>query len=444
MKPKTKLHRRVLALSKKLPKITQKHRDWAYAKMFKFMVYKTQHLAVCFECGHRWNEETNLVVKLHGVICPNCKKDLEYRSEKSWSWIDTQYWNMISRVGEFQVIRTFEVIHNAYKGRAAHYSCSEIYQHWFNAEMKQVCLGKDGSCGMYSYGQVNWYYGSALEVRNHDNNRYHQRISETYPRKNVLPEIKRNGFKGNFYGYSAMYFFRLLLTDRRFEILLKTKQIPTLDAYDSFKWSMDKDWRYIRICIRNKYRIPDYSMWRDYLNLLNYFKKDISNPKFICPENLREEHNKLVVMKREKQERESEEKKRERERIEKEILKSKKQLFPLKFTNGNIDIVVLKTIKDFKTEGKVLNHCVYESNYHKKVSSLIMSARKNAERLETIEVSLIDFKLLQARGYDNEDSAYHDEIINLVNKNINKIKRIVTKNVKITANIADDDFDDED
>lgn len=444
MKPKTKLHHMVLALSKKLPRITQKHRDWAYANMFKFRVYKTQHLAVCFECGHKWREETNLVVKLNGVICPKCKKNLEYTGNLCWSRDDRQYWNIITTVKEFQVIRVFEIIHDTYKGRKAHYSCSEVYQHWIRSDMKQVCISKDGSCNMFSYGRVNWNYGSDFEIRNHENNRYHQNISKTYPGVRVLPEIKRNGFKGNFYGYSAIYFFKLLLTDPVFEILLKTKQIPALNEYHNYRYSINTEWRYVRICIRNKYVIPEWSIWYDYLELLRYFKKDISNPKFICPDNLREEHDKLVVMKREKQERESEEKKREKERIEKEILKTKKHLFPLKFTNGNIDIVVLKTIKDFKTEGKVLNHCVYESNYHKKVNSLIMSARKNAERLETIEVSLIDFKLLQARGYDNKSSIYHDEIVGLVNKNLHKIKRIVTKNVKNTANISDDDFDDED
>ena len=442
MKPKTKLHYRVLALSKKLPKITQKHRDWAYKKMFKFMAYKTKHLAVCFECGHRWKEETTLATKLLGITCPSCNKQLTHFSA-TWSNIDTQYWQIVTTIEEFQVVRTFEVKHNIRKERQAFYTCSEIYQHWLTADMKQVCLGKNASCGVFGSGN-NWYYESELEIRNPENNRYWQRISEIYPRIKVLPEITRNGYNGKLYGYSPLYYFKLLLSDPIFEILLKTGQIPAVNEYSNIAYSIKREWRSVRICIRNKYIIPDYSMWSDYLNLLDYFKKDISNPKFICPENLREEHNKLVIMKREKQERESEEKKRERERIEKEILKSKKQLFPLKFTNGNIDIVVLKTIKDFMTEGKVLNHCVYESNYHKKVSSLIMSARKNAERLETIEVSLTSFKLLQARGYDNEDSAYHDEIVNLVNKNLNKIKRIVTKNVKNTANIADDDFDDED
>lgn len=43
--------------------------------------------------------------------------------------------------------------------------------------------------------------------------------------------------------------------------------------------------------------------------------------------------------------------------------------------------------------------------------------------IETIEVSLKTFKVVQSRGVQNTNTPYHDEIIQLVNNNINLIKQ---------------------
>ena len=58
---------------------------------------------------------------------------------------------------------------------------------------------------------------------------------------------------------------------------------------------------------------------------------------------------------------------------------------------------------------------------------LLLSARINNEPIETIELSLLNFKIIQARGYDNDSSPYHNEIINILNKNMRKISKIVEK-----------------
>lgn len=77
-------------------------------------------------------------------------------------------------------------------------------------------------------------------------------------------------------------------------------------------------------------------------------------------------------------------------------------------------------------EGKALHHCVYTNEYYKKKDSLILSA-KNSEgaRMETIEVSLKSFRVVQSRGLQNENSSWHKEILKLVENNINLIKAVV-------------------
>lgn len=80
-----------------------------------------------------------------------------------------------------------------------------------------------------------------------------------------------------------------------------------------------------------------------------------------------------------------------------------------------------------------MHHCVYRMKYYKKPESLILSARdKEGKRLETVEVSLKTFKVVQSRGLQNNSTRAHDEIISLVEKNMNLIRtaarrQIITK-----------------
>jgi hypothetical protein len=77
-------------------------------------------------------------------------------------------------------------------------------------------------------------------------------------------------------------------------------------------------------------------------------------------------------------------------------------------------------------EGQAMHHCVYGNGYYKRDDSLILSAKDNdGKRLETIEVSLKTFKVVQSRGVCNSNTDKHDEIVRLVNDNINLIKTAV-------------------
>ncbi len=66
-------------------------------------------------------------------------------------------------------------------------------------------------------------------------------------------------------------------------------------------------------------------------------------------------------------------------------------------------------------------HCV--SGYHSKVDSLILSACIDGKRIETIEVSLSQLKVIQSRGVCNRNTKYHNRIVHLVNQNIPLIEQ---------------------
>ena len=61
-----------------------------------------------------------------------------------------------------------------------------------------------------------------------------------------------------------------------------------------------------------------------------------------------------------------------------------------------------------------------------KANSLILSARIDGRIIETIEVDLHTFQVVQCHGKNNKDTAYHERIINLVNANAKKIRERMT------------------
>lgn len=63
-------------------------------------------------------------------------------------------------------------------------------------------------------------------------------------------------------------------------------------------------------------------------------------------------------------------------------------------------------------------------NYYKRPESLILSARIGEKRIETIEISLKTYSIVQSRGACNKNTPYHDRIVSLMNRNMNLIKAI--------------------
>ena len=77
-------------------------------------------------------------------------------------------------------------------------------------------------------------------------------------------------------------------------------------------------------------------------------------------------------------------------------------------------------------EGEAMHHCVYKMGYYKKENSLILSAKdKKGKRIETIEIDLKTFKVVQSRSVNNGNSSQHEEIIRLCNNNMNLIQKAV-------------------
>lgn len=75
-------------------------------------------------------------------------------------------------------------------------------------------------------------------------------------------------------------------------------------------------------------------------------------------------------------------------------------------------------------EGKVMHHCV--GHYYTKEDSLVFSATVNGKRIETVEVSISQMKVVQCRGVCNKMTQYHNRIIKLVENNLSLIQSRVS------------------
>lgn len=116
-----------------------------------------------------------------------------------------------------------------------------------------------------------------------------------------------------------------------------------------------------------------------------------------------------------------EEMKKQITKNQRHYFKAKKQFFGLVFSEKNISINVIETVKEFLEEGCIHNHCVFTNEYYKKQNSLVLSAKVNGVHTETIQVSLQNLEILQSRGKGNKASKYNKEIIKLVSKNLHQI-----------------------
>jgi hypothetical protein len=422
MKPRNKFQQQVFELSKKLSPISKVQKEWAFQNCIEHIGKRSaKGVITCTECGHSWQGSSELGDALVGAECPHCAAKLEIVNTRKMVFRQSAYFSIVTKKEDFQVLRFFLIKYYAKAGQKAHYFISEVVQRWIAPNGRYETIARMRP--MSYYNDV-WIFHSKLEIRPEKDHHY---ISPAcvYPKQWLIPELKRSGYKGDNIGLSHLTLFRTLLADSRAETLLKAGQINILQTFAGKNWQyINEYWNAIKICLRNNYKIKDTRIWKDYINLLQFFGKDTRNAKFVCPTNLTAEHDFYVKKKRAWQERRNREEKRKKAlEAEKQFHELKSRFFGIQFTDGLIQIRMLESVEEVMHEGDTLHHCVFTNNYHLKPDSLILSACVNGKSMETIEFSLSEMEVVQCRGLRNKNSEYHDRIIELVKKNKRLIKQ---------------------
>jgi hypothetical protein len=423
MKPKTKIEKEVHALMRELPPLTPEQMTYAKGKLFKSNLYKTNQHTTCLDCSHKWDtaKEPKLSAVLLGDVCPNCGAKLNplatlrKRTNKQSAYI-----GMATIKGGYQVFRFWYVSKTVKVGFEADYYFMEVAQQWINEKGKLIPVGAKYNPMGYGYGE-RWIWGSELEIRQNPD-KYYIYTKQYFPNKKLLPVVRRNGYKNTFHTLQAGYFCELVLSNQKAETLLKTGQIPLFGAFYNQERNIERYWPSIKIAIRHHYTIPHHSDWFDHLNELRYLGMDILNPKNICIEDFQTEHQRIVDRaNRVRAKRRYEQEKKNLEQAEINYARTKEPFFNLAFKKGDLSIEPLKSVAEFYEEGEIMHHCV--TRYHSEPSSLILSAKKNGQRVETVQVNLKDFRVGQSRGLQNTQTKHHNEIVALVEGNMNKIKK---------------------
>lgn len=439
MKPKTKLQIEVWDLHKKLPEPVA-HEPFMISK---HQFYYTTHYKniICLECNHNWKPSQVWHEEVIGVECPSCNKKLKK--------VDTQNGGLAQRViafsvvnvvERFQVIRYFSCWKYLSKNKKPKYRFRSLFEEWSEFDKnKKVVVGRNTA----NYGDG--FKDGNYEVR-YNKSRWgsmtdYDRFNSDYncPGAEFLPRFDK--YQLTKFDHECDYRTLIHKLDYcpRIETLLKIRQKELLlfAVHNDSNGNVGRFWPSIKIAVRNKYNIKDAGIWFDYLQLLTWFNKDLHSPKYICPKNLKKEHDRLVAKKRIIQNREKIEKQRKKvAKAQIEYEKLKANFFGLMFTDGEITIKVLDSVQEFMEEGDALKHCLFTNEYYNKPDSLVLSARIQEKPIETIEVSLSKMKIIQSRGLQNKASEYNNRIIKLVNSNLKTIKTIANKKESLNQLIA--------
>lgn len=438
MKPKTKAQFRVVEMSQYVSTVKDEVYDWAKKECLEHRAYATKNNILCLDCGENFSPK---LVSRNKATCPNCKTKVQVKQSRCTTDRQVNYFAVTELVVGYQVVRNFEIIVNYKKGRPADYFIHEILQYWISPDKKLVMFGKKH--------HNNWCMDSwsgPMEIRT-DSPSYYGAKYDVYARKyhpsSVIDyDYSKYGIDHNLSGITFLEAIRLLPNNPKAETLLKAREYDLLAYYNNQSGLVSRYWDSIKIAMRHKYKIKDASMYFDYLDFLRYFNKDLHSPKYLCPKNLHREHNRLMKKKQETQRLQDLEQERQKiierqKNLEKAVVQyvqQKKKFFGLEFKHKNITIKVLQSVEEFLEEGSELEHCVYRNEYYLKEDSLILSARVNGKRTETIEVILSKLKIEQSRGLNNDPTPYHNQIVELVKSNINKIQKLAQQPSKQKTN----------
>lgn len=436
MEPKTKQQKRVVELSKKLPPITEAQKAWARENVYKPAGYLRTKTIWCLECGQNFETSHELGAQLLGEECPHCRKELKVTRSNKRKFDDNWYYTIFDRKQEFQVLRHFIVNKVCKPGYPAEIYIHEVVQNWISP--KGVIHNIARNTAPFTMCYDKWQYSSQMELRGAPRvyAKYGIHAEYIYPRKKIIPELRRNGFRGGLHDMTPCGFMSDLLKKPEIETLLKAKQFSLLKYFSSgYSYSkISEYWPYVKICIRNNYIVKNASTWCDYIEMLKQFHEDIRSAHFVCPKNLKLAHDRYVEKSRRRR------KKEKIEEMKKKLVKQEpiykqfiERFLDLSISDGNLVIEPLKSVHEFFEEGDELHHCVYSSNYWKDKNALILSAKINGRRVETVQFNLKLAKVVQSRGLQNKNTKHHDRIVELVNSNSNMIVNRDRENKKMNT-----------
>lgn len=466
MRPtKTQARKEVCELSKQLQGLTYEQTEFCNTHYFRgeHHIYhlKSGNRAWCTYCG-----ETGFHVDKDSetATCPHCGHTFKSQTSTSTTFGRGGvfgYSAIFCTMGDWQIIRyicsvgysrmgKYDVEKGWQRGYVGHYNF-EFLRKWINVKTGIVVTERTNvkMCANYldqpyAYSEYPWVtkqetYWTSEWFRTfvHPNGQIHKELRK---KGLTLKRISEHN--------ESSILISLVCNNPYAETLLKKRQNYLLDYWASYHvfnqyggvgedtFARFKD--SIRIALKHgvkfgksRIRVRDYM---DYLKELEYLNLDIRSPHYLCPKNFRKAHSETSarVQKIKEQIRERE----RREKAKKDEKKLQERVAPYKdlcLQGFGLEIRPLTTVDEFFAEGKAMHHCV--AGYYDKEGILILSARMNGERVETIELRISDWSVIQSRGLQNKATSHHSDILQLMKQSIPTFKKMKKEGQKM-ARIA--------
>ena len=110
MKPKTRIQKEIARLSKRLPRLTEEQKAYAFRHCFKhYAIKRANGTNICTECGHSWKSGHDLADTICGCACPHCGMELEALRTRKSVFSENEYFSIVTTCKQYQVIRFFFV-----------------------------------------------------------------------------------------------------------------------------------------------------------------------------------------------------------------------------------------------------------------------------------------------------------------------------------------------
>ena len=477
MKRLSATQKEIEVLAKRVPLLTEEQRKWAEGKFEYYVHIRQGHTdAVCPNCkGHfnpydmvgeksRWNKHDKV------YTCPHCGARIQvsvesdtYGKASHASRTQQDFFEVMNVVGGWQVTRLFYMERKVYVRKPnTDWEIWEVCQAWNHPNVAKThfrAFAKKMMCTWYfnPYSLWDWqlrkdeegnylrdadgnyitdYFPRELEPRRPGSENYFD-TNSIAPRAQILPQYRRMGLtlaRMSKFSHNFLWLFEAFSADNykpMYETLWKAREWEIFkhvtDSY--YRGSADMVFSAWKVCKRNHY--TQYKRhtqeWLDMLDMLAEEHLDYRNAHYVCPDDLMAWHDELVERREVRRERARRIAQAERER---EIMERNKALVEeriskfgdLCISNGTLHSVVMITYDDYQSEGARMHHCV--GGYFDKKTSLILSFRDSkGKRVETVEIDLKSFSIIQSRGACNKSTKHHNEIIDLVNANMGQIRK---------------------
>lgn len=369
------------------------------------------------------------------ATCPHCGMTMQIVDHPAKSEKFTDIVAVRAKMGEWTITRYFNEIATCKAGDRASLHIEDIGADW----------EKDGKTYRYIARIGGMYYSKYFktEQRHFTDSRVVDDAevwdgTDRYdmPDFSLERELERRGID-DLHGLKLTQILEYMENDPHFETLWKQGD---WEIAKHFKKNLSRYWPQIRICRKHRYNIENFTEWKDMYWMLQYLGKDLNNPKYICPANLHEAHNAVLAEYNRKEQREAERRRRqadeqarqdaerrmkEAKQEEEAFIERRQKYFGLCIAGEGFSIVPLKSIDEFKQEGDTLNHCVFRCGYYSRAYSLILSARdKDNNPIETIEINLNGFSIVQCYGYHDSLTPLHNAIMDTMKENMWRVKEI--------------------